>query len=54
MTEDERDSLLICIDERLNNHLAHHERDAATKTKWLIALTVLVCGLVSEMILGLI
>lgn len=53
MTDLQRDNLLIRIDERLNNHLDHHEKDAATKTKWLIALTVMVGGLVGKMLIGL-
>jgi len=52
-SQEDRD-MIIRIDERLSNHLDHHEKDAATRTKWLIALTILVGCLVGEFILGLI
>ena len=51
-SQEDRD-MIIRIDERLNNHLDHHEKYAATLTKWLIALTVMVSGLVGKLIIGL-
>lgn len=41
-------NLLVRLDERMNNHLKHHEVSEARLNKWLIALTVLILGLIGR------
>lgn len=52
-TQKDRD-MLIVINERLSNHLAHHDKYDAKRTKWLIAITVLLLGLVGKVVIGLV
>lgn len=52
-TQNDRD-MLIRIDERLSNHLRHHEKYDAKLTKWMIALTVLLLGLIGRGVLALV
>ena len=49
-TNDDRD-MLVRLDERMSNHLKHHEIADAKLTKWLIALTICLLGLIGRGIL---
>jgi len=50
-TNEDRETL-IRLDERMNNHLKHHERAEAKLNKWLIALTICLIGLAGKVILA--
>jgi len=49
-TEKDRE-MLIRVDERMSNHLTHHERTETLLNKWLLSLTILILGLIGRAIL---